>query len=343
MEISGYPNYENVCSNILKFYLNPYNEHGFGDLVIRAIAHQANKDFSFQFGKESIRVHREYSTSKGNRIDLLIVTDNWVLGIENKIFHHLNNNLKDYKETIDSFQVHNRRAIRLVLSLIELKGHEQEIAKNNSFVCVSYNEVFSYIKKHIGIMINGTNSRYCDHFYDFMITLENLIQKTMEDQDLLAFFGKNSETIEELKTKYDSYQSTVLNKAEELNNSLPKRAYAPLAKEQNFYKDYGRKPPIAVFYYSYTIKSIYEIGLDTVIQMKGWSIEIFGRNPESSDFLLKKMCQDKRFLPPPYESYVVDSRLRLIYKSFNPEVEISEVKKVLIELLRIIENYDNGE
>ena len=31
MEISGYPHYENVCSNILSFYLNPANEHGLKD------------------------------------------------------------------------------------------------------------------------------------------------------------------------------------------------------------------------------------------------------------------------------------------------------------------------
>ena len=27
MEISGYPHYENVCNNILKFNINPKNEH----------------------------------------------------------------------------------------------------------------------------------------------------------------------------------------------------------------------------------------------------------------------------------------------------------------------------
>jgi len=30
--ITGYPHYENVCSNILSFYLNPNNEHGLGNL-----------------------------------------------------------------------------------------------------------------------------------------------------------------------------------------------------------------------------------------------------------------------------------------------------------------------
>ena len=28
MQIAGYPHYENVCSNILAFYLDPAEEHG---------------------------------------------------------------------------------------------------------------------------------------------------------------------------------------------------------------------------------------------------------------------------------------------------------------------------
>ena len=37
MEISGYPHYENVCSNILKFYLDTKNEHGLKNLVLNSL------------------------------------------------------------------------------------------------------------------------------------------------------------------------------------------------------------------------------------------------------------------------------------------------------------------
>ena len=36
MEVSGYPHYENVCSNILRFYLDPAAEHGLSDLLLSA-------------------------------------------------------------------------------------------------------------------------------------------------------------------------------------------------------------------------------------------------------------------------------------------------------------------
>lgn len=38
MEIAGYPRFENVCSNILAFYLQPSNEHCFGTLFLDILA-----------------------------------------------------------------------------------------------------------------------------------------------------------------------------------------------------------------------------------------------------------------------------------------------------------------
>ena len=35
MEVSGYPHYENVCSNILSFYFNPNEEHRLNDTVLK--------------------------------------------------------------------------------------------------------------------------------------------------------------------------------------------------------------------------------------------------------------------------------------------------------------------
>lgn len=37
MEVSGYPHYENVCSNILSFYFNPNEEHRLNDIVLKSL------------------------------------------------------------------------------------------------------------------------------------------------------------------------------------------------------------------------------------------------------------------------------------------------------------------
>ncbi len=36
MEIAGYPHYEDVCSNILKFFMDPEEAHGLRTLVLDA-------------------------------------------------------------------------------------------------------------------------------------------------------------------------------------------------------------------------------------------------------------------------------------------------------------------
>lgn len=85
MEISGYPHYENVASNILKFYLDPSNEHGLKDLVLNSLLHLIDEDFQFDNDFEQIEVYREHKTIEENRLDLVILTDNYAIGIENKV------------------------------------------------------------------------------------------------------------------------------------------------------------------------------------------------------------------------------------------------------------------
>lgn len=70
MEISGYPHYENVCSNILKFYLAPTNEHGLNDLALNSILHLIDKDSQFDTDFEQIEIFREHRFINDDRFRL---------------------------------------------------------------------------------------------------------------------------------------------------------------------------------------------------------------------------------------------------------------------------------
>ncbi len=59
--IAGYPHYENVCSNILAFYLNPNNEHGLGNLLFSSLMNLANGNESCQ---DNVLINREVPTDK---------------------------------------------------------------------------------------------------------------------------------------------------------------------------------------------------------------------------------------------------------------------------------------
>ncbi|USE35007.1 PD-(D/E)XK nuclease family protein [Endozoicomonas sp. SCSIO W0465] len=92
--------FENPTSDLLAFFLNPAGAHQLGELALAALAEcipeeQQVSDF-FLKGEPL----REIPTDKGNRIDILLESQNWVMVIENKIFHDQNNPFDDYEDCI---------------------------------------------------------------------------------------------------------------------------------------------------------------------------------------------------------------------------------------------------
>jgi PD-(D/E)XK nuclease superfamily len=83
MEISGYPYWENVCSNILEFYFTPDEEHGFDHLLVNSMGKILWPDFPES--ATIIEVRREETTTSNKRIDLVIESTDYIIGIENKM------------------------------------------------------------------------------------------------------------------------------------------------------------------------------------------------------------------------------------------------------------------
>lgn len=114
-EVCGYPHYENVCSNVLAFYLHPDKEHGLGCLLLSSLLKLAGQVIESKI--RTIKVEREHPTISGGRLDLLVLSDAHAIRIENKIFHHLHNDLIDYKNTIDQIAGDQLIPVRIVLML----------------------------------------------------------------------------------------------------------------------------------------------------------------------------------------------------------------------------------
>ncbi len=107
MEIAGYPHYENVCSNFLRFFFDPIGPHGLGSLFLNALADLVGIEDREEGLGGSVSVEREVSTAKGNRIDLLITSDSHAILIENKIFALVANPFEDYSEYLDHLKNEN--------------------------------------------------------------------------------------------------------------------------------------------------------------------------------------------------------------------------------------------
>ena len=99
MDISGYPHYENVSSNILAFYFNTQEEHNFKNLLTNSLIKVLqNKGIAIDLIDDDcvVEVFREYTTIKKNRIDIVLQSNDLVIGIENKLDSSVYNDLIDY-------------------------------------------------------------------------------------------------------------------------------------------------------------------------------------------------------------------------------------------------------
>lgn len=110
--IGGRGHYENPVSDVLAFFLDPNEEHELGSLVAQAMLGCAGITAS----PHSIQaIHREYSTDEQARLDLVLVGDDWLLAIENKVYHTANNPFEHYEEYLKKAFPKQKEQVSLIL------------------------------------------------------------------------------------------------------------------------------------------------------------------------------------------------------------------------------------
>lgn len=203
LELCRYPynRFEEICSRLLCYYLSPINEHGFKDLFLRSLLEilQPSNEFHYRF--DSIKVILE-EYADGKRLDILIQSDDFVIGIENKITASLYNPLDIYKNHIS---LYHENKFCVVLSLRRLSSEELTFLNNNNFVNLTYSEYFGRIKLNLGKYINDGNSKYLIFMTDFIQTIENMNGQNILNRELSDFFYDNSIRIKSLIELYEEY------------------------------------------------------------------------------------------------------------------------------------------
>ena len=188
LDISGFPHYENVCSNILQFFFQTNEAHNMGDLFIQALLKTVGENIS-----NSILVNevvREQPTPSGKRLDIVITTDDYVVGIENKIYAVLTNDLGDYSNYLQSILA-GRKLKKIVLSL-------HPIATYSGFVNITYKELFNSVDSLMGNYWQGSNRKYLDYLNDFMQNIRRLEGASSMDNELISFINDNNLDLENL-------------------------------------------------------------------------------------------------------------------------------------------------
>jgi len=213
MEIAGFPHYENVCSNILKFYFSSdTNLHNLDDLLLRSLLQAVDKNTEPFTHLDNVKIKREFVTNKG-RVDLVIYNNHWLIIIENKIRHFVNNDLEEYSEYLEK-QMPNLPVLKIVLSI------DKESNLKGGFINIRYKNLIRKIEENLQGFSHDRNNHYFIFFQHFLETIKNLYMPIPMDRTEIEFLINNQAKVDEiirLEKKFDDY---VNQRAHYLKNSI---------------------------------------------------------------------------------------------------------------------------
>lgn len=303
-EIAGFPSRENVFSNVLKFYLNPKKPHGYGIRVLKIFLE------SFSDIPESelhdANIYREVVTNSKKRIDLVIETKNYVFGIENKVYHILNNDLKHYKEYLET-KYDNKSVHILVLSL---NGEASEVDCIVTFM--SYKDL---LKKMENLGSSDFSNKYEFFLKEFLQNLKNHFPSFMTKEQI-DFLLINDEAINQIKKLSDIATNFIASKSSEIQKQI-------IIDESKWY--FYR--PVAFSFEIQTENIAPQYKLACTAQLSSIYIEVFCTDLKLYSKLQKRLSEDYT------DSLKDQNNLIKIKNNWLYVREFKEVNKSGIEIL----------
>ncbi|SDY94393.1 PD-(D/E)XK nuclease family protein [Hymenobacter psychrophilus] len=221
LEIARFPHRETVWSNILAFYLDPNREHGLHDLLLRSVLEAIGLDSpSLLSSLHMVQVQTEIQTAKGNRLDLLVVGERFILGIENKVLASLYNDLADYGATLDKQAGGHVHVYKVVLS-------RYPVVPDHQFVNMTYAQLVQMVRKNLGQYTDYADAKYLLFLLDFLKTIEKHHNRPalMENPDVLQLLQDNAAVVEELVKHHEAYQAELMGKMDRVDRLLVNRLY----------------------------------------------------------------------------------------------------------------------
>lgn len=204
-DVAGYPHYENVASNILKFLFDSSEEHGFGDLWIKSLLEVYNSkaikriDINYL---ETKNIRREYYNGDDKRIDLLIDCNPLIVVIENKIYASVNNPFDIYTDMALNYVKDNKikdyKLIKIVLSV-----SKEKLNKEYGFINITYDELFDRVECNLPNYKPVLKWKLFAE--DFILNLQRKKEETVMsfDKEWIDFVNKNGKSMNLLLKQYE--------------------------------------------------------------------------------------------------------------------------------------------
>ncbi|WP_211483257.1 PD-(D/E)XK nuclease family protein [Fodinibius roseus] len=218
-EVSGYPHFEDVASNVLQFFFQSTHDHGLSSLMVQSLLNTVeslNKDGTSS-DYSVLDVEREVVTDKGNRIDLVIETETKCIAIENKLFAILNNDLQDYQKFIkDSYP--DKERIYLVLSLQPKRKPDNW--DKLKFTEILYEDLLNNIEGYLD-KVTPQDEKVQIYLTDFIKTIRNLSKGTELTMGFLEYLQEYKSEIELLhKYAFVDFKNEIKKKGDIIRDNI---------------------------------------------------------------------------------------------------------------------------
>lgn len=223
LEICKYPGsrFEEICSRLLAFYFNPKEPHGFGNLFINSLLECSRDEKLNSHSLQDVHVVTE-DYANGKRIDLLIYNSSFAVGIENKIYAPLKNDLNSYKAKIDSYSDNN---LKILLSINPI-GKKEKIAikiKESGFINITYSDFLTNVKSKLGEIAFHADQTYFTYLIDFIKTINKMTGENSPLKEHHNYFDKNFKLIDNMLESFQRYKEDLLNKQKETLHRIKER------------------------------------------------------------------------------------------------------------------------
>jgi len=115
-DMGGRGYYENPTTDLLAFFLYPKQDHGLGNVFLRALLNCLSTGAALTADLRQ-PPQREVRTAKGNRMDLILQGVGWDMLLENKVLSPVDNPIDDYENTFNCrYKNDARKAFYVLLS-----------------------------------------------------------------------------------------------------------------------------------------------------------------------------------------------------------------------------------
>ncbi len=206
--ITKQPHFETVWSNIYAFFFRTDAEHNLKDLFIYSLLSLINNDqprFKFEL---PFCVETEWVTDKNGRIDILLANDKEAIIIENKVFHHLANDLDDYWNSVN---IKNKIGILLVL-------HNSSVRKSGNFLYITHLELLETVIANLPKYFAQGSDKYILFLKDFY---QNIINTTnLMDKCIIDFYRKHIDQICKIEAVKKNFVQYVISQVEQVPEYL---------------------------------------------------------------------------------------------------------------------------